>query len=86
MITEQCKAEKQDAYIDRVLKDAIPDMTLDERVKCIRVIMKKIGPFLPEEIRNQPLKRFARNDDTLRTIILTYVGCRDKFNQSLSRI
>jgi len=86
MITEQCKAEKQDAYIDRVLKDAIPDMTLDERVKCIRAIMKKIGPFLPEEIRNQPLKRFARNDDTLRTIILTYVGCRDKFNQSLSRI
>ena len=84
MITEQCKAEKQDAYIDRVLKDAIPDMTLDERVKCIQAIMKKIGPFLPEEIRNQPMKRFARNDDTLRTIILMYVKCRDKFNQSLS--
>lgn len=84
MITEQCKAEKQDAYIDRVLKDAIPDMTLDERVKCIQAIMKKIGQFLPEEIRNQPPKRFARNDDTLRTIILTYVKCRDKFNQSLS--
>jgi len=86
MITEQCKAEKQDAYIDRVLKDVIPDMTLDERVKCIQAIMKKIGPFLPEDIKNQPLKRFARNDDTLRTIILTYVRCRDKFNQSLSRM
>jgi len=84
MITEQCKAEKQDAYIDRVLKDVIPDMTFDERIKCIQAIMKKIGQFLPEEIRNQPPKRFARNDDTLRTIILTYVKCRDKFNQLLS--
>lgn len=84
ILTEYRKAEKQDAYIDRVLKDVIPDMTLDERVKCIQAIMKKIGSFLPEDIKNQPPKKFARDNDTLKTIILTYVRCRDKFNQSLS--
>jgi hypothetical protein len=84
MATEYYKAEKQDAYIDRVLKDVIPDMTFSERVKCIKLIMKSIGRFLPEDIKNQAPKKFARNIDTLKTIILTYVRCRDKFNQSLS--
>ena len=84
MLTEQYKAEKQNAYINRVFKDAIADMDLEDRVKCIRAIMKKIGPSLPKELKDQPPERFARSDETVRTIIMTYVRCRDKFNQSLS--
>jgi len=86
MLTEQYKADKQDAYINRVYKDAIADMDWEKRIKCIQAIMKKIGPSLPEELKNQPPERFARNDETIGTIIETYVRCSDKFNQVLSRM
>ncbi len=86
MITEQYKAQKQDAYINRVFKDAIADMDWQERVKCIRAVIKEVGRFLPEDLKNQPPERFARDDETIETIIRTYVRCSDKFNQSLSRI
>lgn len=86
MLTEQYKAEKQDAYINRVFKDAIADMDWEERIRCMRSIMKKIGPSLPEELKDQPPERFARDDETIGTIIQTYVRCSDKFNQVLSRM
>ena len=86
MITEQYKAQKQDAYVNRVFKDAIADMDLQERVKCIKAVIKEVGRFLPEEIKNQPPEKFARSDETIETIIRTYVRCSDKFNQSLSRM
>jgi len=86
MITEHYKAQKQDAYINRVFKDAIADMDLQERVKCIKAVIKEVGRFLPEEIKNQPPEKFARSDETIETIIRTYVRCSDKFNQSLSRM
>ena len=86
MITERYKAQKQDAYINRVFKDAIADMDWEERVKCIRAVIKEVGRFLPEELKNQPPERFARSDETIETIIRTYVRCSDKFNQSLSRM
>ncbi|KPL24974.1 MAG: hypothetical protein AMJ75_02235 [Phycisphaerae bacterium SM1_79] len=86
MLTEQYKADKQDAYITRVFKDATADMDWEERVACIRAIMNKIGPSLPQELRNQPPERFARSEETIETIIRTYVRCSDKFNQVLGRI
>jgi hypothetical protein len=86
LITEQYKAQKQDAYIKRVFKDAIADMDWEERIKCIRAVIKEVGRFLPEELKNQPPERFARDDETIETIIRTYVRCSDKFNQSLSRM
>lgn len=86
MVTEQYKAQKQEAYINRVFKDAIADMEWQDRVKCMQAVIKEVGRFLPEELKNQPPERFARSDDTIETIIRTYVRCSDKFNQSLSRM
>ena len=86
LITERYKAQKQEAYINRVFKDAIADMDWQERIKCIRAVIKEVGRFLPEELKNQPPERFARSDETIETIIRTYVRCSDKFNQSLSRM
>jgi hypothetical protein len=86
MITEQYKAQKQDAYINRVFKDAIADMEWEERVKCTKAVIKEVGRFLPDELKNQPPEKFARSDETIETIIRTYVRCSDKFNQSLSRM
>lgn len=85
-ITEHYKAHKQEAYINRVFKDAIADMDWQERVKSIRAVIKEIGRFLPEELKNQPPEKFARSDETIEIIIRTYVRCSDNFNQSLSRM
>ena len=86
ILTEQYKFQKQEAYINRVFKDAIADMDWQERVKCIRAVIKEVGRFLPEELKDQPPERFARDDETIEIIIRTYVRCSDKFNQSLSRM
>jgi len=86
MLTERYKAEKQNAYVNRVFKDAIANMNWEERVKCVRSIMEKIGPSLPEELRSQPPERFARDEETIGTIIQTYVKWSDKFNQVISRM
>ena len=61
-------------------------MDWDERVKCIKAVIKEVGRFLPEDLKNQPPERFARDDETIETIIRTYVRCSDKFNQSLNRM
>ena len=61
-------------------------MDWQERVKCIGAVIKEVGRFLPEEIKNQPPEEFARSDETIETIIRTYVNCSDKFNQSLNRM
>ena len=86
MLTEYYKAEKQDAYISRVFKDAIADMDWHQRVECMRAIIREVGRFLPEEIKKQPAERFARSDEIIETIIRTYVKCSDRFNQSLSSL
>ncbi|MFC1794970.1 hypothetical protein ACFL3Q_15450 [Planctomycetota bacterium] len=65
MITEHYKAQKQDAYINRVFKDAIDDMDWKERIKCIQAVIKEVGRFLPEELKNQPPEKFARSDETI---------------------
>jgi hypothetical protein len=85
-ITEYYKVQKQEAYINRVFKDAIADMDWQERVKSIRAVIKEVGRFLPEELKNQPPEKFARSDETIETIIRTYVRCSDNFNQSLSHM
>ncbi len=85
-ITEHYKVQKQEAYINRVFKDAIADMDWQERVKSIRAVIKEVGRFLPEELKNQPPEKFARSDETIEIIIRTYVRCSDNFNQSLSRM
>jgi len=82
--TEQYKADKQDAYVNRVFKDAISDMNFCQRIECMQAIINEVGRFLPEEIKNQPPERFARSDETIEMVIRTYVTCSNKFNKSLN--
>ena len=79
-LTEQYKAEKQAAYIQRVFKDAIATMDWDERVRFMRGAMKRLGPFLPPELRDQRPERFVRSYET---IVRAYVKSLDKVSQLL---
>jgi len=79
-ITEQYKAEKQAAYIQRIFKDAIAVMEWDERVKFMRGAMKRLGSFLPPELKNMPPERFV---GSYETIVRAYVESSDKVNQLL---
>ncbi len=86
LVTEQYKAEKQEAYIHMIFTDAIAGMDWDERIKCVRAMMNRIGPYLPEELQDQPPERFARNDETIETIVRTYVRNNDRISQLLAHM
>ena len=79
-LTEQYKAEKQAAYIQRIFKDAIAVMEWDQRVKFMRGAMKRLGSFLPPELKNMPPERFV---GSYETIVRAYVESLDKVNQLL---
>jgi hypothetical protein len=79
-MTEQYKAEKTQAYIEMVFNDAIEAMGWNERVTCIRGLIKRMGQSLPEEIRNEPPERFARH---YKPILKVYVKSLDNIDQLL---
>ena len=83
VITEQLKSEEREEYIQRVFTDAINSFEWNERVSFMRGAMKRLLPFLPEDIRNEPPERFAKNYET---IIRIYVKSMDEVNQLLHSI
>ena len=79
-LTEQHKAEKKEAYIEMVFKDAIEALGWDEQLSCIRGLVKRAGQCLPEEFKNEPPERFAKN---YNSILRTYVKSLDNVEQFL---
>ncbi len=79
-LTEQYKAEKSQAYIELVFTDAIEALGWDERVRCIRGLIKRAGGSLPKEIRDEPPERFARN---YKSLLRIYVKSFDNVEQLL---
>ena len=79
-VTEEYKAEKQAAHIQRIFKDAVNVMDWNEQVRFVHGAMKRLEPFLPPDLRNQPPERFTGNYET---IVKAYVKSFDKVNQLL---
>ena len=79
-VTEQCKTEEQAKHILRIFKDAISEMEEEEKVRCMRGAMKRLGPFLPADLRNEPAERFVKNWEA---IIQAYVQSIDRISQLL---
>ena len=79
-LTEQYKAEKSQAHIELVFTDAIGALGWDERVRCIRGLIKRAGGSLPKEIRDEPPERFARN---YKSLLRIYVKSFDNVEQLL---
>lgn len=79
-MTEQLKAERQGAYVQRILKEAIDALDWDDRVAFMRGAMERLGPLLPPELKNEPVERFAPNGEV---IAQTYVQALDRMGQLL---
>ena len=79
-LTEQYRAERQAGYIQRVLKDAVDALDWQERVRFMQGALKRLGPFLPVELRDQPAERFVKNHEI---IAQAYVESIDKVGRLL---
>jgi len=82
-LTERFKAERRAAYIQRVFRDALDASNWDESVRFMRGAMKRLGPFLPAELRNEPAERFA---ESWEAIVQAYVQSLDRIGQLLRTI
>jgi hypothetical protein len=79
-VTEQYKTEEQAKHVLRIFKDAMSEMEWEEKVHCIRGAMKRLGPLLPAELRNEPAERFVKNWEV---IVRAYVQSSDRIGQLL---
>ena len=79
-VTEQYKTEEHAKYILRVFKDAMSEMEWDEQVQFMRGAMKRLGPFLPVDLRDEPADRFTGNCEA---VVRAYVQSVDRMGQLL---
>jgi hypothetical protein len=80
-MTEHYRKQLQIEEVNVVLEKALADMDWPDRVSFTRGAMKRLGPFLSAEIRNQPPERFARDAEE---IARAYVRSISSIQQFLS--
>lgn len=80
VMTEQLKSEKQGNHVHRVLKDAVDPLDWDDRVAFMAVLLDRIGPQLPPELRNRSPRVYARQ---YHTIVQAYVKSLDRVKDLL---
>lgn len=71
------KFEQKAKYANRILKEAVDVMSWDERVDFMRSAIARIGNLLPQELRNQPPERFARDFEVITKAVIQSL---DKMN------
>jgi hypothetical protein len=79
-LTEQIKAEVQKAYVGRVLNEALDTLDWNERTKFVEGALKRLAPFLPEELKNEPPEHFARHYEP---IVHAYVQSWNIINHTM---
>lgn len=83
LFTEQFKRQEQAEYVQQVFKDALEPMDWNQRVAFMRGAMKRLGPFLPADLRDEPPERFARRPEV---IIQVFVESLDRINRVVSTL
>jgi hypothetical protein len=81
-MTDFYKLQQQQRHITAVLRQSIDSLCWDERVEFMRCAMDRLNNFMPEELKNEPPERFARDYEA---IAKAYVKGMDKFNQLIRR-
>ena len=69
-MTEQYKAEQQQKYVARLLKEALDPLDPQSRTAATAALIRRMGPALPEDIRNADPARFGAK---VEIIARTYV-------------
>ncbi|MHC4165379.1 MAG: hypothetical protein ACYSWQ_00275 [Planctomycetota bacterium] len=82
-MTEQYKKQLQTEEVNVVLEKALADMDWSDRVDFTKGAMKRLGPFLPHEIRQEPPDRFARSADEIARAYVRSVSSIQKFLSTL---
>lgn len=81
-MTDFYKLSQQQKHVTAIFRQSIDSLSWDERVEFMRCAMARLKNFIPQELRNEPPERFARDYEA---IIKAYVNGMDKFNQLLRR-
>ncbi len=75
-ITNRYKQKEKEKWVNKIFKDALDPMQWEEKVRLIEVLLKRLAPFLPPDIRDQPPERFALHTEIL---VQAYVQSLDQF-------
>ncbi|MDD5134607.1 MAG: hypothetical protein PHP01_04285 [Phycisphaerae bacterium] len=81
-MTDFYKLSQQQKHITAIFRQSVDSLCWNERVEFMRHAMERLKNFMPQEIKDEPPERFARDYEA---IIKAYVNGMDKFNQLLRR-
>lgn len=82
LMTEQFRSQRQKAFINRVLKEAISPLDFQAQTAFIAVLLERLSHDLPEEILSSPPERFI---DHYEDIAREYVKSLDRINEVFRR-
>jgi len=78
-MTEQYKKQLQIEEVNVVLEKALADMDWPDRVSFTRGAMKRLGPFLSAEMRNEPPERFAKDAGEIAKTYIRSISSIQRF-------
>ena len=81
--TEYLKKEAKAKYVTRIFREFIDPLEWEEKVKLTEAFMRRIRPELPEDLRDEPVKKLAFH---LEPIIMHYVESISKVAELLKRL
>ena len=74
-ITDYLKQKAIDKHMNRIFIESIDPLSADDRVKLTEIILKRIGPSIPQALRDIPADKL---ESQLETVLRYYVDSLDK--------
>lgn len=82
-MADQFKAEAIEKFVLMKIKLASDPMDGAAKVAFIKVLLERLGPFLPADVRNQPPEAYATRFDE---IARAYARSLDDVGRTLARL
>jgi len=82
-MTEQFKNERRNVHVNRVIKEALSPLDVNDRMSFVSALLKRLAPHLPQEITSASPKRFVEHYEL---IVKTYVESLDKISEAFGRL
>ena len=81
-MTEQFRTERQAAYVNQVIKQAISPLDVNAQLSFITVLLQRLAPHLPADVATASPDRFLEHYEDL---IKEYVKSLDRINEVFRR-
>ena len=82
VMTEQFRTQRQAAYVNQVIKQAISPLDVNAQLSFITVLLKRLSAHLPAEVVASPPERFLEHYEEL---VKEYVKSLDRINEVFRR-